>query len=96
MRRGNEGVRRRNHFPGDAQRLQGGDQSNGAIGKQRQVLDAKVVAQRLFQLLVKRATIGQNFVGPDFFEVGNELFQRRKVGLGDVNGLWHSRYILLI
>lgn len=67
MRGGDEGIRRGDDLASDTQSLQGSDQGNGAVGKQRQVLDAKVVAQRLLQLLVKRATIGQNFVSPDFF-----------------------------
>lgn len=50
------------------------------------MLRAQVVAQRFFKLLVKRATVGKNFVVPDLLQVGQKLLQRWQGQLGDVDG----------
>ena len=52
-----------------------------------EMLDAQVVAQRRFQLLVERAAVGEDFAVPDLLQVGHELLQRRQGGLGDVDRL---------
>lgn len=53
------------------------------------MLDAQVVAQGFFKLLVKRSAVGQDFVGPDLLEIENELVQRRQTRLGDVDRFGH-------
>jgi len=87
---GHEGIRRGDDLASNTQGLQCGDQTERAVGKQRQVLDAQVVAQGFFKLLVKRPAVRQDFVGPNFLKVGNELFQRGQDGLGDIDRFVHN------
>jgi len=47
------------------------------------VLDAEIFTQRLLQLLMEGAVVGQNLVLPDLLKVGDKLLQRRQVRLGD-------------
>lgn len=54
------------------------------------MLNPQVCAQCLFQLLVKGAAVGEDFVVPDLLEVGGELFQRGQIRLCDVDGLVHG------
>ena len=72
-----EGIRGGNHFTRNSQRLQGGNQGNGTVGKQREMFHAQIRTQRLFQLLVKWTAIRQYLAIPYFFQVWQELVQRR-------------------
>jgi len=65
--------------------LQCRDQGDRAVGEQGDVLDAQVLAQRLFQLLMEGAIVGELLALPDFFQVRDELVQGRQIGLRDVN-----------
>lgn len=51
------------------------------------MLDAQVVTQGPFQLLVEGAVVGEDPAVPDLLEQGDEVLQWGQVGLGDVNGL---------
>ncbi|MNQ83138.1 hypothetical protein D3C85_982100 [compost metagenome] len=75
MGRGHEGIWRGDDLTGDAQRLQRRNQGQGAIGEQRDMFHAKVLAQRTFQCLVHAAAIGEYPALPDLLEVGNEVLQ---------------------
>lgn len=77
MRCGDERVGRGDDFALDAQRLNRGHQCQGAVGEQREVLHAQILGQFMFELLVKRAAVGELTAFPYVFEVGNELLQRR-------------------
>lgn len=89
VRSGDEGVRGRDDLAGDAQGLERGDQREGAIGEECQVLDAEVVTQGLFELLVKRAVVGEKLAVPDLLQEGDEVLQRGQMRLGDVEGVRH-------
>lgn len=52
-------------------------------------------AQRLQCSDQRNGAVGEDFVVPDLLQVGHELFQRWKVGLGNVNRLLHGNYLLL-
>ncbi len=86
VRGGHERVGRGNHFAGDAQRLQRGEQGQGAVCQQGQVSNPKVLRQRLFQRLVHAATVGQDAATPDLLQVRYELVQGRQQRAGDGNG----------
>ena len=84
---GDKGIRRGDDFTGNSQRLQRGDKCNGAIGKQSQVFNTKILTKRSLQLLMEGAIVGQPFALPNLFQIGNELFQRGKIRLGYGDGL---------
>ncbi|MOA46255.1 hypothetical protein D3C78_1687460 [compost metagenome] len=80
-----EGVRRGDDLARHAQCLQRRQQGNGAVVEERDVLDTEVVGKSSFQFLVHRPAIGEDLVLPDVLQIGEELIQRRQIGLGDVN-----------
>ena len=43
---------------------------------------------------MKEAAIGEDFAGPDIFNVGGEFFQRWQIGLSDVNILTHNNLLM--
>ena len=61
------------HFTFNAQCLQGSYQGEGAIGKNREIFNPQVLCKFLFKLLMKRAFIREDPVGPDFFQVNGEF-----------------------
>jgi hypothetical protein len=83
MRGGDERVRRGDDFAADAQRLQRRDQRDRRVREQRDVAHAQVLGERVFQLGMEGAAIGQLAAGPDLLQVGQELLQGRQVRLGD-------------
>ena len=85
VRGGHKAIGSGNDFACDAQRLQCGDECQGAVSEQSHMLNAQVLRQGVLQLLMKRATVREDLVVPDLLQIGCELFQRGKVGLGDVN-----------
>ena len=91
VRGGDKRVRRGDHLAGNAQSLQCGDQRDGSVGEQRQMFNTQILAERLFQPLVKRTTVRQDLAVPYLPQVGNELLEWRQVGLGDVDILLHYR-----
>ncbi|MDT4842844.1 hypothetical protein FQZ97_767590 [compost metagenome] len=92
VRSGHERIRRGDDLARDAHRLECRDQRDRAVGEERDVLHAQVLAQRLLQLLVERPTVGEDLVVPDLLQVGQELVQRWQVGLGHVHRLGHGRF----
>lgn len=59
----------------NAQRLQSGDQRQGAVGKETDILHPQILRQRLLQLLMIVAVIGNPFAAPDVLEKGVILLQ---------------------
>ena len=49
------------------------------------MIDPEILAQRLFQLLVERTTVREYLVIPDFLQVWKKVFQRRQMGLSDID-----------
>ncbi|BAK88810.1 hypothetical protein NCGM2_1951 [Pseudomonas aeruginosa NCGM2.S1] len=80
---GDEGVRRGDHLAGHPQCLQRGDERQGGVGEEHDVLHPQVLAQGLFQRMVHVAPVGQETALPDLFQVGDELFQGRQQRAGD-------------
>ena len=92
MRRRHERIGRRDDFAGDPQCLKRRDQSNRGVGEQCDVLDPKVLAQLLFELLMKGSAVGEDLALPDLPQIGNELLETRKIGSRDVNRLHLFRF----
>ena len=64
-----ETIRSGDNLPlGDAQRLQGGDQWQCAIGEEGDIVHPQVLRQRLLQLLMIVAVVGNPFTAPDVLE----------------------------
>lgn len=54
------------------------------------MLNTKIFTEGFFQLLVKWTAIGEDFVVPDFLQIGRELFQRGEVRLSDEDRFGHE------
>jgi len=70
-------IRGGDDLAGDAQCLQRRNQCQRTVAEQGDMLDAQILAQFGFELLVKRAAIGQYPAVPDLLQIGDEVFQRR-------------------
>ena len=84
---GDEGVRGGDDLTGDAQGLERGYQRQGTVGKEREMLDAQILAQRLLQLAVEGAAVGEDLAVPNLPQERDKVLKRRQVGPGNVDGL---------
>ncbi len=80
MGRGDETVRRRNHFARDAQRLQGRNQRQRPVGEKTDMLHAQIGAERPLQLPMVVPVVGDPFTVPDVAQQGVEFLDRRQQG----------------
>lgn len=85
VRSGDKGKWRGDHLAGDLQAAQGGNQCDGAVVEQGDVVHSEVAAQRLLKPLVKRPAIGEQPAVPDLLQIRDELRQGRQVWLGDID-----------
>ena len=65
VRRRHEAERGRDDLAGDAQRLQGRDERQGAVGEEADVGDLEIFAERPLKLLMIVSVVGYPFAGPD-------------------------------
>ena len=65
VRRRHEAERGRDDLAGDAQRLQGRDERQGAVGEEADVGDLEIFAERPLKLLMVVSVVGYPFAGPD-------------------------------
>lgn len=80
---GDKGVRRGDDLAGDAQRLEGGEQRQGAVGEEGDERDLEVLRQLLLQLAVELAVIGYPLALPDLVAHGLEVFFLGEQRAGD-------------
>ncbi len=70
--------------------MQGRQKRDGAIREQCDVRDAQILTQRTFKLVVKGAPIREDLAVPNPLQIRKECFERRQVGLCDVDRTGHD------
>ena len=83
---GDKGEWRRYDFACYAQCLHPNLQGNHPIGEKRDILHSKVFRQFGLELAVEFAIVGEPFVVPYLFKIGNKLVQRGQRRRCDIDG----------
>ena len=78
MGRSHETERRGDHLPGNPERLQRGDERQGAVGEEADIWDLEVFAEGLLKFSVVVPVVGDPLARPDVPEVSVELLKVRQ------------------